>query len=192
MGGVACQNLPPPQYCALLSVADVCLITSLRDVMNLTSHEYVVCQQGRCSPLVLSEFAGTYGSLAGAIRINPWNTQVRATPRASRRASRIRHSSRRDGGGGGSWSRRRPRPAGQEVCDAIHDALTMDGDERAARQAELMGYIRSNTGALPPRRAGASWRGNVAGTPTRIGCARARRRRGRHAADQRKGGCTSL
>ncbi|PKC74143.1 hypothetical protein RhiirA1_516604 [Rhizophagus irregularis] len=63
------------QYLALLSTADVCLITSLRDGMNLTSHEYVVCQETKHRPLILSEFAGTYGSFGAAIRINPWDYQ---------------------------------------------------------------------------------------------------------------------
>jgi len=67
------QNIPYDQYLALLSVADVCLITSLRDGMNLTSHEYVVLQEEKHSPLILSEFAGTYGSFSGAIRVNPWD-----------------------------------------------------------------------------------------------------------------------
>ena len=67
------QNIPFFQYLALLTVADVCIITSLRDGMNLTSHEYVVCQSEKRSPLILSEFAGTYGSLSGAIRVNPWD-----------------------------------------------------------------------------------------------------------------------
>ncbi|ORY33530.1 hypothetical protein BCR33DRAFT_856189 [Rhizoclosmatium globosum] len=39
------QNISFSHYLALLSIADACLITSLRDGMNLTSHEYVVCQQ---------------------------------------------------------------------------------------------------------------------------------------------------
>ncbi|KAF9580056.1 threalose-6-phosphate phosphatase [Lunasporangiospora selenospora] len=41
--------------------------------MNLTSHEYVVCQEETKSPLVLSEFAGTYGSLGACLRVNPWH-----------------------------------------------------------------------------------------------------------------------
>ncbi|CAG8621597.1 9808_t:CDS:10 [Funneliformis mosseae] len=64
------------QYLALLSAADMCLITSLRDGMNLTSHEYVICQEEKHRPLILSEFAGTYGSFGAAIRINPWDYQM--------------------------------------------------------------------------------------------------------------------
>ncbi|KAG0051625.1 hypothetical protein BGZ83_003502 [Gryganskiella cystojenkinii] len=67
------QDITFPQYLALLIVADLCLITSLRDGMNLTSHEYVLCQEETRNPLILSEFAGTYGSLGACLRINPWN-----------------------------------------------------------------------------------------------------------------------
>ncbi|KAJ3063253.1 hypothetical protein HDU99_004928, partial [Rhizoclosmatium hyalinum] len=69
------QNISFSHYLALLSIADACLITSLRDGMNLTSHEYVVCQQEKKSPLIISEFAGTYSSLGAALRVNPWDTQ---------------------------------------------------------------------------------------------------------------------
>lgn len=39
------QHLDQDEYYALLSAADVGLITSVRDGMNTTSHEFVVCQQ---------------------------------------------------------------------------------------------------------------------------------------------------
>ncbi|KAJ3409489.1 hypothetical protein HDU80_000540 [Chytriomyces hyalinus] len=69
------QDISFSHYLALLSMADACLITSLRDGMNLTSHEYVVCQEVKKSPLIISEFAGTYTSLGAALRVNPWDTQ---------------------------------------------------------------------------------------------------------------------
>jgi len=34
------------EYYALLSIADVALITSLRDGMNTMSYDYIVCQKG--------------------------------------------------------------------------------------------------------------------------------------------------
>lgn len=43
--------------------ADVALITSLRDGMNLVSYEYVACQADNAGVLVLSEFAGAAQSL---------------------------------------------------------------------------------------------------------------------------------
>ncbi|KAJ3257181.1 hypothetical protein HK103_004879 [Boothiomyces macroporosus] len=67
------QDISFHHYLALLTMADACLITSLRDGMNLTSHEYVICQEEKKSPLIISEFAGTYGNFGAALRVNPWN-----------------------------------------------------------------------------------------------------------------------
>lgn len=53
------HHLDQDDYFALLSVADIGLITSVRDGMNTTSHEFVVCQQNNFSPLILSELSGT-------------------------------------------------------------------------------------------------------------------------------------
>jgi trehalose 6-phosphate synthase/phosphatase len=67
------QYLSQEEYLALLRAADVALITSVRDGMNTTSLEYVVCQRDDHGPLILSEFSGTAGSLRDAIHINPWD-----------------------------------------------------------------------------------------------------------------------
>ncbi|KAL7751763.1 hypothetical protein RI367_002762 [Sorochytrium milnesiophthora] len=67
------QLVDSEEYYALLSVADVGLITSVRDGMNTTSHEFVICQQDNCGPLILSEFTGTAGSMSAAILVNPWD-----------------------------------------------------------------------------------------------------------------------
>lgn len=63
------------ELCALYATADVALMTSLRDGMNLSSYEYVMCQSGRNGALVLSEFAGAAQNLPGAILCNPWNIE---------------------------------------------------------------------------------------------------------------------
>ncbi|PWY67568.1 hypothetical protein BO70DRAFT_169235 [Aspergillus heteromorphus CBS 117.55] len=68
------QYLSPHEYFALLRVADVGLITTVRDGMNTTSLEYIICQQNNYGPLILSEFSGTAGTLSSAIHINPWDT----------------------------------------------------------------------------------------------------------------------
>jgi trehalose 6-phosphate synthase/phosphatase len=67
------QYLSREEYFALLRLADIGLITSVRDGMNTTSMEYVVCQKDGHGPLILSEFSGTAGSLSGAMHINPWD-----------------------------------------------------------------------------------------------------------------------
>jgi trehalose 6-phosphate synthase/phosphatase len=60
--------------CALYHVADVMLISSVRDGMNLVAYEYIACQKDRAGVLIISEFAGAAQSLgAGAIQVNPWD-----------------------------------------------------------------------------------------------------------------------
>lgn len=67
------QYLSQDEYFALLRAGDIGLITSVRDGMNTTSLEYIVCQRENNGPLILSEFSGTAGSLKDAIHINPWD-----------------------------------------------------------------------------------------------------------------------
>ncbi|CAG8567180.1 5836_t:CDS:10 [Diversispora eburnea] len=67
------NNIDQDDYFALLSVADIGLITSVRDGMNTTSLEYIMCQQENYGPLILSEFTGMAGSLGAAIMVNPWD-----------------------------------------------------------------------------------------------------------------------
>lgn len=116
------QSIPQDELIAIYHLADACLITSVRDGMNLVSHEYVAAQEAfdeddaevdepfvKEGPgaLVLSEFAGSAQSLSGAIRVNPWNTD--------------------------------------ELARAIHDALTLTRVERELRWAKLHRYVSSNT-----------------------------------------------
>ncbi|KAG0634767.1 glycosyltransferase family 20-domain-containing protein [Tuber brumale] len=69
------QYLDPDEYFALLRVADLGLITSIRDGMNTTSLEYIICQQETHGPVILSEFTGTAESLTDAVIVNPTNTK---------------------------------------------------------------------------------------------------------------------
>lgn len=69
------QEIDRDEYYALLSVADLALITCSRDGMNTTSYEYILCQHNKPEhgSLILSEFAGTAGSLSAAILVNPYD-----------------------------------------------------------------------------------------------------------------------
>ncbi len=73
------QDIDYPQYLALLTAADALMITSQREGMNLTSHEYVFCQDGKNfekkhGSLILSEFTGTSELFQGAdLAVNPWD-----------------------------------------------------------------------------------------------------------------------
>lgn len=56
---------------ALYQLADIALITPLRDGMNLISKEYVASKAQRTGVLILSEMAGASKQLTDAILINP-------------------------------------------------------------------------------------------------------------------------
>lgn len=56
---------------ALYRAADVMLVTSLRDGMNLVAKEYVASRYDHRGVLVLSEFAGAADELTAALTVNP-------------------------------------------------------------------------------------------------------------------------
>ncbi|ODV80338.1 glycosyltransferase family 20 protein [Suhomyces tanzawaensis NRRL Y-17324] len=68
------MRIAKEEYLALLRVADLALITSIRDGMNTTSLEFVISQKENNSPLILSEFTGTASVLNEAILVNPWDS----------------------------------------------------------------------------------------------------------------------
>ncbi|KAB5534171.1 hypothetical protein DKX38_017282 [Salix brachista] len=76
---------------AYFTIAECVVVAAVRDGMNLTPYEYIVCRQGvsgsesssessdpKKSMLVISEFIGCSPSLSGAIRVNPWNIEATA------------------------------------------------------------------------------------------------------------------
>lgn len=72
------QTIKKDEFYALLSVADLAVITPLRDGMNTTSMEYVLAQElTNKAPLVLSEFMGISSTMEDALQVNPWDLGVR-------------------------------------------------------------------------------------------------------------------
>jgi trehalose-6-phosphate synthase len=65
------QTYPREEMVALYLAADVMLVTSLRDGMNLVAKEYVACRQDDTGVLVLSEFTGAADELTSALLVNP-------------------------------------------------------------------------------------------------------------------------
>ncbi|MGA4668699.1 alpha,alpha-trehalose-phosphate synthase (UDP-forming) [Propionibacteriaceae bacterium Y1923] len=69
---------------AMYRIADVMVVTPLRDGMNLVAKEYIACHAGDDGALVLSEFAGAARELKQAYMVNPYdlnglkNTLVKA------------------------------------------------------------------------------------------------------------------
>ena len=54
--------------------ADVCLVTSLHDGMNLVAKEYVAARDDEQGALILSRFTGASHELADALVVNPYDT----------------------------------------------------------------------------------------------------------------------
>jgi trehalose 6-phosphate synthase len=55
--------------------ADLCLVTSLHDGMNLVAKEYVAARNDNQGVLVLSRFAGASGELRDAVLVNPYDIE---------------------------------------------------------------------------------------------------------------------
>ncbi|GAA1999938.1 hypothetical protein GCM10009755_04540 [Brevibacterium samyangense] len=65
------QSYPRDEMTALYLAADIMLVTSLRDGMNLVAKEYVACRPSGTGVLVLSEFTGAADQLTQAVMVNP-------------------------------------------------------------------------------------------------------------------------
>jgi trehalose 6-phosphate synthase len=92
------HGLPAEELVAHYRAADVALVTSLRDGMNLIAKEFCACQVEDDGVLILSEFAGAAAELqGGALLVNPHDVEGVAdtiyeaiTMDASERSRRIR------------------------------------------------------------------------------------------------------
>jgi trehalose 6-phosphate synthase/phosphatase len=67
------RSFPIHTLSAMYSIADVCLVTPMRDGMNLVSKEYVASRRDETGVLILSEMAGASKELNDAIIVNPNN-----------------------------------------------------------------------------------------------------------------------
>lgn len=89
------QDIEDAQFLALMTVADALMITSLREGMNLTSHEFLFVQDGKYGgskhgSLILSEFTGSASVFAGnELSVNPWD--YRQCAEAIRKVLEMKH-----------------------------------------------------------------------------------------------------
>ena len=75
------RSLPREELAAYYRLADVALVTPLKDGMNLVAKEYCACQVDNEGVLVLSEFAGAASQMhRDAVLVNPYD--VRGIARA--------------------------------------------------------------------------------------------------------------
>lgn len=69
------QNRPFSEIVALYALANVMLVTPIRDGMNLVAKEYIASKKRRGGVLILSEMAGAIEEMPESISINPNNAQ---------------------------------------------------------------------------------------------------------------------
>jgi trehalose 6-phosphate synthase len=68
------RNLSRKQLVTYYRAADIALITSLKDGMNLVAKEFCAAQIDECGVIIISEFAGVAAELQhGAIVVNPYD-----------------------------------------------------------------------------------------------------------------------
>ena len=88
---------PAPDVSRYLRAADVCVVSSLHDGMNLVAKEFVRARTDQRGVLVLSTFAGAARSLDEALLINPFDprgtadvlARALAMPEAEQRARMV-------------------------------------------------------------------------------------------------------
>ena len=69
------ESLPAERLALLYRMADVCIVSSLQDGMNLVAKEYVASQVDDTGVLLLSKFAGAIEELAGCLPMNPYDPE---------------------------------------------------------------------------------------------------------------------
>ncbi|MGE0352709.1 MAG: trehalose-6-phosphate synthase [Gemmatimonadales bacterium] len=67
------DNLDARTLAGYYRAADICMVSSLQDGMNLVAKEFIACQVDGDGALLLSRFAGAAEEMDGAILINPYD-----------------------------------------------------------------------------------------------------------------------
>jgi trehalose 6-phosphate synthase len=66
------QHLQPEDVAHIYRAADVCVVSSLHDGMNLVAKEFIASRSDEHGVLVLSEFTGAARELEHAVHVNPF------------------------------------------------------------------------------------------------------------------------
>jgi trehalose 6-phosphate synthase len=67
------ENVDSDLLAGVYRAADICIVSSLQDGMNLVAKEFVACQIDERGVLILSRFTGSAEEIDGAMLINPFN-----------------------------------------------------------------------------------------------------------------------
>ncbi len=69
-------SVAPEELYAMYQIADVLVVTPLRDGMNLVAKEYIATRQDNTGAVILSKFAGAYAELGEALVVNPLDEEA--------------------------------------------------------------------------------------------------------------------
>ena len=69
------RSYPQPELAGFYREADVCLVTPLRDGMNLVAMEFVASQGSEPGVLLLSKFCGAAETMGDAVIVNPYDVE---------------------------------------------------------------------------------------------------------------------
>jgi alpha,alpha-trehalose-phosphate synthase [UDP-forming] len=67
------ENVSADRLASIYRAADLCLVSSLQDGMNLVAKEFIACQTDERGVLLLSRFTGAAQEVEGAVLVNPFN-----------------------------------------------------------------------------------------------------------------------
>jgi trehalose 6-phosphate synthase len=88
------QHYEPADVFELFRAADLCIVSSLHDGMNLVAKEFVAARDDEQGVLILSDFAGASRELSEALIVNPYD--LRSVSEAIGRALRMSEAEQRD------------------------------------------------------------------------------------------------
>ena len=69
------RHFSPEEITPYYELADICIVSSLHDGMNLVAKEYIAAKADLNGMLILSKFTGAARELLDAIQINPYSTE---------------------------------------------------------------------------------------------------------------------
>jgi trehalose 6-phosphate synthase len=69
------RHFSPEEIKPYYRIADICIVSSLHDGMNLVAKEYIAAKNDLNGCLILSRFTGATKELTDAIQINPYSTE---------------------------------------------------------------------------------------------------------------------
>ena len=69
------RHFSPEEIKPFYRIADICIVSSLHDGMNLVAKEYIASKNDLSGTLILSKFTGAARELNDAIQINPYSPE---------------------------------------------------------------------------------------------------------------------